>query len=249
MGEPISLVAAISAKETGIVMNKETLREFLKETPEMQIKESPVQNMMGTIKDGALESLKLQNEISLNNKFAESAPHKPLYENHPGRLQLINKYENSIGNVDGYQMTKIKTLSENVDSARGNFAELVRAFRTKEAGLDVIAIGKDIRTSLGKTDIDILARNKQGENIWIENKDVKNISLTEDIKLKIDKMAEGLEKGVRDFNGNSINVDKAIFVNSKKISQSVIDYASSKGIHIKQHMDGRVFQKYVSNFN
>ena len=224
------------------------IKENLKENTENLISDSPIQSSMGMIENVSLETLKAQNESILNQKFRELAPSRPFYEHHLGRLKWMDKFENKLSNVDGFQATKMKTLSKNPDSARGSFAELARANRIDDAGLRVKAIGKQVETSIGKTDVDIWAINSKGENIWIENKDVQKISMTEDTKLKIDKMAEGNKDVVDDMKGNVIHFDKAVFVNNHSISDDAIEYAKSKGIHIKENMDGWAFKRYISNF-
>lgn len=170
---------------------------------------------------------------------------KGIYENDPQQLKWIQKYDNTIGEVPGYSEAKNRTLSKNIDSARGAFAELVRAYRVQESGLTVKGIGKEVHTNFGKTDIDILAEAKDGRNIWIENKDVKNILCDKDFGLKIAKMEDGLKNGVVDREGNKTKIDEAVFVNYQNISSEAIEYAKSKGSHIKDNMDGRAFRTYI----
>jgi len=247
MAEPISISIAAAKTVKAAATPREVLTESLKETAETAIKETPVQSVMTEIENSSLETLKAQNEGSLTDRFNELAPKSPLYENNPSRLNWMERFEKALKGTDGFERTKMKTLSANADSARGSFAELARAYRANKAGLEVEAIGKNIKTEIGKTDIDVLIANKKGERLWIENKDVKNISLTDDFKIKIDKMSQGLKEGVTDNSGNHIKIDKAVFVNNKNISQNAIEYAKSKGIHIKENMAGRAFQKYIQN--
>jgi len=245
-----TLVAVVSELDKESVLSKttETLNS-VNEIAEMKINEAPVENRIDTIENCSIESIESNNEFSIEQKFIEESPTRPLYENKPNLLNWMNKFETTLKDVPGFIECKMKTLSYNIDSARGSFAELARAFRLKEAGIDVKEIGKKVETNLGKTDIDILVKNIKGENIWIENKDVKNISLTNESKLKIDKMADGIKSGVKDTSGEIVKIDKAIFVNNKNISENLSNYAKSQGIHIKENMNAKIFPKYFNNIN
>ena len=220
----------------------------VKEFRETKATINPLEYSLGTIENQSMDSLKIENKLTLKERFNELAPKSPLYENNHSRLNWMERFEKELNDTDGFEVTKMKTLSANVDSARGSFGELARAFRIDQAGLEVKAIGKDIITELGRTDIDILANNMRGESIWIENKDVKKISLSDDFKTKIDKIANGLNEGVEDKYNNRIEINKAIFVNKGEITQNAIEYARSKGIHIKEKMDGFKFLQYIKNF-
>lgn len=239
------MVEPISASTIATISNKTIIESGLKEGFETTLRSGGLENQISIIKNQNLESCKVLRETFLEERFEKLKFSSPLYENHLQRLKWIEKFDNVIGEVPGYLETRVKTLSENVHSARGSFAELARAYRIQESGLSVKGIGKDVHTNFGKTDIDILAESKDGRNIWIENKDVQNISCDKDFGLKIAKMEDGLKNGVVDKEGNKIKIDEAIFVNKGNITQEAIEYAKSKGIHIKDKMDGRAFQKYI----
>lgn len=239
------MVEPISASTIATISKKEIVESGLKEGIETTLKDGGLENQINIIRNQNLEGLETLNKAFLEERFEKLKLSSPLYENHPQRLKWTEKFDNTIGEVPGYLETRGKTLSENVHSARGAFAELARAHRIQESGLSVKEIGRDVHTSFGKTDIDILAESKDGRNIWIENKDVENISCDKNFGLKIAKMEDGLKNGVVDKEGNKIKIDEAIFVNKGNISQEAIEYAKSKGIHIKDNMDGRAFQVYI----
>lgn len=238
------MVEPISAS-TIAVTNKAILESGLKEGFETTLRDGGLESQINIIRNQNLEGLEAQNKAFLEERFEKSKLSAPLYENYPQRLKWIDKCDNTIGEVPGYLKTRGKTLSENVHSARGAFAELARAYRIQESGLSLKGIGKEVHTSFGKTDIDICAETKDGRNIWVENKDVKNISCNKDFGLKIAKMEDGLKNGIVDKDGNKIKFDEAVFVNKGNISQEAIEYAKSKGIHIKDNMDGRAFRVYI----
>ena len=239
------MVEPISAS-TIAVSNKAILESGLKEGFETTLRNGGLENQINVIRNQNLDGLEARNKIFLEERFEKLKLSAPLYENDPQHLKWIEKYDNTIGEVPGYVEAKNRTLSKNNDSARGALAELARAYRTQEAGLSLKGIGKEVHTSFGKTDMDIFAESKDGRNIWIENKDVQNISRDKDFGLKIAKMEDGLKKGVVDKEGIKIKIDEALFVNNGNISQEAIEDAKSKGIHIKDKMDGgRAFQVYI----
>ena len=245
MSEPLSVLAGTTAAEG----SKVVVKEAIKETAESTIKESVVKESLSTIENTSLEALKTQNEAALRSRFDELAPKNPLYENNPSRLSWINRFDKVLNGVDGYESVKMKTLSANIDSARGNFAEIVRAYRLVNAGYEVKAIGKNVITNLGKTDIDVLAY-KDGKSYWVENKDVSSrMPLSKENALKLEKISDGLKNGVTDFHGNEIKIDKAVFVNKGEIGSSLIEKARSLDIHIKEKMDARDFQRYMQNLS
>ncbi len=238
------MVEPISAST--IAVSKEAILESgIKEGFETVLKDGGLESQINIIRNRNLEGIEAHNKAFLEERFEKLKVSAPLYENHPQRLKWIEKFDNAIGKVPGYLETRGKTLSENVHSARGAFAELARANKIQEAGLDLKGIGKEVHTNFGKTDIDILAESKNGRNIWIENKDVENISRDKDFGLKIAKMEDGLKNGAIDKEGNRIKIDDALFVNKGNISQEAIEYAKSRGIHIKENMDNRAFKVYI----
>ncbi|RMH74539.1 MAG: hypothetical protein D6681_23035 [Calditrichaeota bacterium] len=193
------------------------------------------------------ERLEVGENIRLKHRFEREAPDAPLYRRNPSRLEFMNRFEQAIGEAEGFARVKAKTLSENPHAARGYFSELARAYRVHEAGLNVEALDKNVETRAGRTDIDILARRKDGSYIWIENKDVKDISNTEDFRDKIDKMAAGLKEGVEIEPGRTIKIDKAVFVNQGHISREAMEYARRHNIEIQEKMAaGKKFREYIA---
>jgi len=203
---------------------------------EMGFKELPVNT----------KRLEVSERIRLNHRFEREVAVASFYRNNPSRIEFMDRFEGALGNVDGFVQLKAKTLSDNISSARGYFSELVRAYRIQQAGLQVVALDKLVDTGKGKTDIDILVKRKDGTYIWIENKDVKEISKNEDFRAKIDKMASGLQNGV-EINGHTLKISKAVFVNQGKISPEALDYARSKNIIIKEKMSAsKEFSEYIT---
>lgn len=243
----IEIIASQAIKEISKEAIKEIVKETIKEIDKETIKdfsESSINKIYETVRNQSLESLKAKNESILN----DIATKRPLYNENPSKLKWIEKFDKVLGDVDGYLQTKMKTLSLNESSARGHFAELVRAYRAHRAGLEVKALNKSVETSLGRTDIDIWLKNSKGENIWIENKDSQNLLLNEKTKTQIDKMNEGLEKGVK-IDGENVRFDKNLFINNQEIPSNLKEYSESKKIHCKEKMDGRVFEKYIKNLS
>lgn len=149
------------------------------------------------------------------------------------RFRGIEKMANSLADVPGVEKNLKIMAGKNYQAGRGAYTELGAAKAFKEAGHNVVSIGKVVTIpNLGKTDIDILTKSGK----WIEKKHVQKISLNDEFRTKIDKMAEAvktkLEVGIGD--DTLIQIKDAIFVNSKKISPRAIEYAEGKGVKIFQ---------------
>lgn len=176
-------------------------------------------------------------------QFEARALERPCYKDHASRLRILkNDIDPALKDVDGYRSVLEKTLSGNGDSARGYFAELINAYRAFRAGFKILALDKTAYSESGqKTDIDLYAETPDGKRVIFENKDVKSgITLDKSIIRKMDLFSGDLY----DYNGDKINKDAAVFINSKGISKDALNYATAKGLHAKENMDGRAREQY-----
>ena len=99
--------------------------------------------------------------------------------------------------------------------------------------------------SAQKTDIDLYAEAPGGKRVIFENKDVKlGITLDKSTIRKMDLFSGDLY----DYNGDKINKDAAVFINSKGISKEALSYAKEKGLHPIENMDGKAREEYYKNF-
>ncbi len=176
---------------------------------------------------------------NMDNKLQELEKHfgtekhdANLYKNNPSRLNIINQADKSFKNVDGYIETRNLTLSLNDNKSRGHFGEIVRGIRAERAGYSVEAFGKYVNNR--ETDIDLLLKdNSSGKHVWLENKEVfSGISNDNDFKNKINKMSKALDNGAMDSNGNLIEPNKAVFMNSGSITENAKLYAKEKNVEI-----------------
>lgn len=179
-------------------------------------------------------------------KFEARALERPCYKDHASRLRILkNDIDPVLNGVDGYRSVLEKTLSGNGDSARGYYAELINAYRAYRAGFKILELDKTAYSESGqKTDIDLYAETPDGKRVIFENKDVKSgITLDKSTFRKMDLFSGDLY----DYNGDIIKKDAAVFINSKGISKEASSYATEKGLHSKENMDGRARERYYQN--
>ncbi|MDY0150856.1 MAG: hypothetical protein RBS43_01130 [Candidatus Cloacimonas sp.] len=215
-------------------------RESLEDIRNFQDADKPLHELS---RDVTSEFRKPENDFK---SFEERAVERPCYNDHDSRLTLLkNRIEPALKDVEGYKSLREKTLSSNSHSARGYYAELINAYRAKEADLKVLALDKIAYNNKGqKTDIDLYAETPSGKRIVMENKDVRGGIVNDDsFKRKIDLLAGKMY----DRMGKEIKKDEAVFINSKGISKEAMQYALDKGVHIKQNMDGHVRKGYFNH--
>ena len=155
----------------------------------------------------------------------------------PGHIAKFESYVRELGPLPGVEENLLKIGGENRDLGRGHYTELARAVHLKRAGQEVLAINQRVDVpGVGKTDIDILCRGKNGGLEWHENKHVRTISCDADFCAKIDKMAAAKEHGfMLDVGGHAEPVQRVVFTNSGHISDPAIEYARNKGVEIYDH--------------
>lgn len=167
---------------------------------------------------------KLVDEAKQGAYFKSKVEDKVFFES------KLDKMLNSLKNVEGLDTNLRHMKGENVQSGRGRFMEIERAFKQHENGEKVISIGKVVEVpGFGGTDIDILVEKSPGQGKWIENKHVKEISCDDSFKNKIDKMAAAVNQ---DLEVNGLKIKEAVFVNSGSITEQAKSYAENKGVTI-----------------
>jgi|BioPla2DNA2_1021312.scaffolds.fasta_scaffold08321_1 hypothetical protein len=182
-------------------------------------------------------------------QFEARALERPCYKDHASMLRFlknnIDPVLKDVEDVDRYHNVLEKTLSNQRDSARGFFAELVNAYRAHKAGFKILALDKYAYSKSGqRTDIDLYVETPGGKRAIIENKDVRSgIALDKSTKRKMGLFSHDLY----DKNGELVKKDAAVFINSKGISKNALDYANDKDLHVKENMDGRARERYYKN--
>lgn len=178
--------------------------------------------------------------------FKSIAVEKPFYRENPDKMELLLKeIHPALKNVKKFYDVLWKTTSENVDSARGFFAELETALEAYKAEFKVLELDKTIYSEDGRrTDLDILLETPAGKHIAIENKDCKSgISKTQDFMREIDILSQDFY----DSNGKLISINAAVFINNGSISENAMQYAKERNVHIKENMDGPAKLEYLKN--
>ncbi len=243
MTEALAIKATQVIKESGVNMIKNAFRvipKFYKSYMESQ----------GNLEADDKEISKYENITKENrgekesSRFDTEKHNAPFLNSH--KIRVVNASDKLFGDVDGYTQLKDKLLANNENMSKGHFAEIARAMKLKKIGYDTEAFGAKV-PMLKNTDIDILARNSAtGESMWVENKQVGNISLDDKFKRQIDNMQLAKKSGVVLKDGSFFQPDKAVFVNSGDITQSAKEYASSRGVEIADNMKNK--SKKFENF-
>jgi len=143
----------------------------------------------------------------------------------------LDKMVDSLKDVNGLSTNLRHMKGENIQSGRGRFMEIERAYKQQqENGEKVVSIGKVVEVpGYGGTDIDVLVEKSPGEGKWIENKHVKNISCDDSFKNKIDKMSAAATQGLK---VDGLKIKETVFVNSGSITDQAKAYADGKGVTI-----------------
>lgn len=180
----------------------------------------------------------------LEERFEAEKQDAPFLNDH--KLRVVRSADNIFNDTKGYPELKNKLLANNENMSKGHFAEVARAIKLDKIGFETIEFGAKIPL-LKNTDIDIFAKNRiTGESLWVENKNVKSISLDDKFRRQIDNMSFAKENGVILKDGTFVKPDRAIFVNSGDVTSAAKDYANTHGVEIADNMKN--ISKKFENF-
>ena len=164
------------------------------------------------------EALEGVSDVRVFAKIASTRFPAEVSERSIYRLGLV---ADDLAKIPGAKAVMRLLVAENRANVKGALGELeLAAFLVRRKDVVVKSMREVVETGIGKTDIDIVFTYKSIP-INLERKAIDNLRLTDDLRIKIDKMAE-LAK-----TRGSVPV---LAAGEIPPNSSLLDYATSKGV-------------------
>jgi len=171
----------------------------------------------GTVLREALDGV---TDISVFAKIAKSRFPAVVSDRSVYRLTMV---ADDLAKVPGAEDVMRLLLANNHANVKGALGELeLAAFLVRRKNIVVTGMREIVETGLGKTDIDI-AFTYRGKPVHLERKAIDALALTDDLRIKIDKMAEL---------AGSRGTVPILAAGEIPPSGSLLDYAASKGVTV-----------------
>jgi hypothetical protein len=171
----------------------------------------------GAVLREALEGI---DDISVYAKIARSRFPAEISERSLYRLQMVGPELSKIPGAADVMRLLVASNRANVKGALGELE--LAAFLMRRKNVVVQSMREAVETSIGKTDIDIVFTYK-GVPVTLERKAIDGLALTDDLRVKIDKMADLAQTR------GSVPI---LAAGEIPPSGTLLDYAASRGVTV-----------------
>lgn len=166
------------------------------------------------------EALQGIDDISVYAKIARSRFPAEMTERSLYRLQMVGP---ELSKIPGAADVMRLLVANNRANVKGALGELeLAAFLMRRKNVVVQSMREVVETNIGKTDIDIVFTYKNVP-VTLERKAIDGLTLTDDLRLKIDKMADLAQSR------SSVPI---LAAGEIPPSSSLLDYAASRGVTV-----------------